>query len=153
MDFNPEESRAGALDRQVTGAEPLPEPMAADHPFDAEATDEDATGDDIAESASKIEKINEDKEELKSQKVAFDNDTQFAKSEDRNQDVDGLTDFATSRLNKESAEASHYLIHRSSEHKPSRLNHRIYLMMPCLPQAPTHKGERRRNKYKNLPRG
>lgn len=73
--------------------------------------------DDIAESASKIEKINEGKEELKSQKVAFDNDTQFAKSEDRNQDVDGLTDFVTSRLNKESAEASHYLTHRSSEHE------------------------------------
>jgi len=71
--------------------------------------------DDIAEARSKIGKMNEGKEELKSQKVAFDNDTQFAKSEDRKQAVDGLTDFVNSRLAKEHTDASHHLMYRSSE--------------------------------------
>ena len=53
---------------------------------------------DIAESACRINLITDGQEDRKAKKVAFDNDAVFAKEDDRNQDVHGLSDFVIIRV-------------------------------------------------------
>ena len=69
---------------------------------------------DIAESACRINLITDGQEDRKAKKVAFDNDAVFAKEDDRNQDVHGLSDFANKRLLSEYNESMKYLLYRSS---------------------------------------
>ena len=69
---------------------------------------------DLAESRARVDKINEDKNERKMKKVAFDNNAVHAKAADREQHVQGLTDYASTRLRKEHDESHKYQAFRQS---------------------------------------